>query len=285
MKNEVLRKLRNVEAQLIKLSAAKKASHEPAVYVGTYAKYNDANIQGKWLKLDHFHSKDDFLDACRELHKDESDPELMFQDFENFPEAFYGESHLADALWDWLELDERERDVVSAYLSENDLEAVSDIVDKFKGTASSVQDFASDYVDDLGIENLSEDTLSNYLSITPTDIRVIANDNASSLVEDMSEDEILEKAGMEDEYENEEDEHKKERILDEARDEAESEISDDIQRQLKQDPLGYFSELGYSVKDVLKHNLMYFDYQDFARELEHDYNFIKYHGKIFVFES
>ena len=52
----------------------------PKVYVGTYAKYNNGNLFGEWLELDDYSDEDEFLEACRELHSDEEDPELMFQD-------------------------------------------------------------------------------------------------------------------------------------------------------------------------------------------------------------
>ncbi|HMP91047.1 MAG TPA: antirestriction protein ArdA, partial [Kiritimatiellia bacterium] len=59
-------------------------TNTPRVYVGTYAKYNDGSIAGEWIDLEG-HDADSFRDACLELHKDEADPELMFQDFEGFP--------------------------------------------------------------------------------------------------------------------------------------------------------------------------------------------------------
>jgi antirestriction protein len=64
----------------------------PRIYVGTYAKYNNASLEGKWLDLDDYSDAEEFLQACAELHKDEADPEFMFQDYENFPENLYGES-------------------------------------------------------------------------------------------------------------------------------------------------------------------------------------------------
>ena len=59
----------------------------PRIYVGTYAKYNNGSIQGEWLDLDDYTDKSDFIQACLELHDDEEDPELMFQDWENIPVA------------------------------------------------------------------------------------------------------------------------------------------------------------------------------------------------------
>ena len=69
---------------------------EARVYVGTYAKYNNGSLFGKWLDLSDYSDKDEFIEACRELHKDEEDPELMFQDYENIPEALISESWLSE---------------------------------------------------------------------------------------------------------------------------------------------------------------------------------------------
>ena len=64
----------------------------PRLYVGTYAKYNNGSIDGKWLDLNDYSNAEEFYDACSELHSDEDDPEFMFQDFEGFPSDMYSES-------------------------------------------------------------------------------------------------------------------------------------------------------------------------------------------------
>lgn len=74
------------------------------LYVGTYAKYNAGSLRGAWLDLDDYTDREEFLAACRELHKDERDPELMFQDFEATHEwdgrEFYSESGAPAAYWE-----------------------------------------------------------------------------------------------------------------------------------------------------------------------------------------
>ena len=87
----------------------------PRLYVGTYAKYNRGSIEGKWLDLEDYADKEDFYEACAELHKDEADPEIMFQDFEGFPREFYCESSVPDALFDWLALSEDDRELLARY--------------------------------------------------------------------------------------------------------------------------------------------------------------------------
>ena len=86
----------------------------PRVYVGTYAKYNDGSIDGKWLDLEDYSDRAEFIEACNELHKDEEDPEIMFQDYEGFPSVFYNESEIDENAWEWLTLDEDQRDISEA---------------------------------------------------------------------------------------------------------------------------------------------------------------------------
>ena len=73
---------------------------EARVYVGTYNKYNSGSLFGKWLDLSDYSDKDEFMEACRELHKDDQDPEFMFQDYENIPEALISESWLSDKFFE-----------------------------------------------------------------------------------------------------------------------------------------------------------------------------------------
>jgi len=58
------------------------------VYVGTYAKYNSGSLDGAWLDLADYPTYDDFVRACRDIHRNEHDPEFMIQDYESFPDGF-----------------------------------------------------------------------------------------------------------------------------------------------------------------------------------------------------
>ncbi len=75
-------------------SADFKKSFEttPKIYVGTYAKYNNGSIKGDWFDLTDYSDFDELLEAVLKVHQDEQDPELMIQDFECFPKAFYQET-------------------------------------------------------------------------------------------------------------------------------------------------------------------------------------------------
>lgn len=105
----------------------------PKLYVGTYGKYNNGSIAGKWLDLTDYSSNEEFYKACAELHSDEKDPEYMFQDYEYLPKCFYSESGLDARLWDFVALDEDDREKVSEYLDEVDStqEDLQSIIDDY----------------------------------------------------------------------------------------------------------------------------------------------------------
>ena len=86
------------------------------VYIGTYAKYNDGNLYGSWLRLEDFNSKEEFLKAAVSIHKDEPDPELMFQDHEDIPSSLIGESWISKNLWRLMELDKDEKEPFLIYV-------------------------------------------------------------------------------------------------------------------------------------------------------------------------
>jgi antirestriction protein len=118
----------------------KTISETPRIYVGTYAKYNNGSLEGDWLDLTDYDSKEDFYKACAELHKDESDPEFMFQDREGIPECMVSESWIADNFWEYLEamedLHDHEKEAFQLWLDNesHDLskEDVSDLIEDFR---------------------------------------------------------------------------------------------------------------------------------------------------------
>ena len=133
------------------------------VYVGTYAKYNAGSIAGKWLDLEDYADHDAFIEACHELHKDEEDPELMFQDYEGFPASYYGESSIKPELWDWLELDDDDKVILSLYADNIGEDAtIEDAREAFAGTARSLEDWAEQFADDTGLLEKVPENLRYY---------------------------------------------------------------------------------------------------------------------------
>ena len=148
---------------------------EPALYRGTYAKYNEGSNEGKWLKLRDYADATAFLQACRELHCDEADPELMFQDFEGVPRELYGESlSLVDLMkiYNWLQLDDDDRELLGEYLDatgsrldDMDIEQVRDsllcVLDGSDG--SSDETAMGHYVLDSGLLGEIPEAIASYL--------------------------------------------------------------------------------------------------------------------------
>jgi hypothetical protein len=52
------------------------------IYVGTYKKFNEGSLFGKWLSLSDYCNYNELLKAMIELHKDEKDPKFMFINWE-----------------------------------------------------------------------------------------------------------------------------------------------------------------------------------------------------------
>src|SRR4051812_7250714 len=134
------------------------------IYVGTYAKYNSGSIQGTWLDLEDYSDKESFLAACAELHKDESDPELMFQDYEGFPKSFYSESSVSEELFTWLELDEDDRELLAVYTDNVDSDADIDKArEAFRGKSDTKAAFAEEWLEETGGLKGVPEHLQNYI--------------------------------------------------------------------------------------------------------------------------
>lgn len=136
----------------------------PAVYVGTYHKYNCGSLAGKWLDLTDFDEKEDFLEACYALHANEHDPELMFQDIEGIPSQFCSESSVD---WDFIaaykQAKEEGKDSAfiawTEYSGECDFDAFEDA---YYGEAVSEEDFAVDYVNEHSLLSAIPESLRGY---------------------------------------------------------------------------------------------------------------------------
>lgn len=136
----------------------------PAVYVGTYHKYNGGSIAGQWFDLTQFDDEHDFLAECRELHADEEEPELMFQDWEGIPSGLISETHVNWAFIDayrQAEADGQEAAFVqwADYFNACDYEAVQDT---YQGEAESEEDYARDFADETGLLDGMPDSLLSY---------------------------------------------------------------------------------------------------------------------------
>ena len=117
----------------------------PSVYCGTYGKYNNGSLFGLWLDITKFNDYDEFIDVCRQLHADEEDPELMFQDYECFPRELYSESCMDEDTFDKIieygELSKDEKEAVDNFLENNDFD-MEKFREAYVGKWDSEEEFA-----------------------------------------------------------------------------------------------------------------------------------------------
>ena len=131
------------------------------LYVGTYNKYNNGSLDGRWIDLNNFECKQDFLTECYRLHADETDAELMFQDceyYEDWESDFYCECYINDEYWKVkaeLERTGLAEDVFSAWYNLNGgsviSESVTKCLDEYRGQYASMADYVEHYFNDMGI--------------------------------------------------------------------------------------------------------------------------------------
>jgi len=133
------------------------------VYVGTYAKYNDGSAAGDWIDLEDFPDKESFLAECARVHCTETDPEFMFQDWEDVPLVYQDESHLSDDLWDFVFEVTHSRLGLEVFLAAAgcDIEP-GDVEERYMGEYASTADFAEEYYCEIhGVDTLGP--LVNYV--------------------------------------------------------------------------------------------------------------------------
>ena len=107
------------------------------------------------MNLTDYTDKDAFIEACRELHSDEEDPELMFQDWESTIDNMIGESWINDILFDIiLEFKECEIEALNIFLNETSNEYTDikklkdDFYDAYMGQYDTEEDFAEEIASD-----------------------------------------------------------------------------------------------------------------------------------------
>ena len=127
----------------------------PSVYCGTYGKYNSGSLEGEWIDLTDFSDKDEFIEYCYELHSDEEDPELMFQDWEYIPDGMIGESWIDESIWDLIPMyEEYGYDLVHDVMNDCNLTDAGDFENAIQNASIYYTDSTSDaiqmFVDETG---------------------------------------------------------------------------------------------------------------------------------------
>ena len=156
--NEVINRLADLDYTPESLKEAIKAhektnnSESPALYCGTYGKYNSGNLRGMWVDLSTFDYYEDFENFCLAIHADEADPELMYQDYENMPRSLYHESMGEEGfnkIAEYCELcDDYSVEAVDDFLEWSSSDDLDRMHDAYVGVYDSEEDFAEEIVSD-----------------------------------------------------------------------------------------------------------------------------------------
>lgn len=132
------------------------------IYVGTYKKYNEGSLYGKWLNLSDYSNYQELYKAMYDLHSDEEDPEFMIQDFEAHSlYADFGllsECHISEKIYEVIEAIENshfEMEVIEAYADciggTNDIEELLEKVEEsYTGSYDSDEDFTQELLEECG---------------------------------------------------------------------------------------------------------------------------------------
>ena len=145
----------------------------PAVYVGTYGKYNSGSLRGAWLKISAFTDYEEFLAVCRYLHRDEADPEFMAQDFCDFPREFYTEGFMSerefDVIQEFAKLDDDDKEAFEVYVaafgsSKDDCSIFDTFREAYQGKWDSEEDFTYNLVEELCLLDNAPEFVKNYFN-------------------------------------------------------------------------------------------------------------------------
>jgi len=133
------------------------------VYVGTYKKYNEGSLFGEWIDFKNYSNLEEFYREIRELHKDEVDPEFMFQDYECSDIisslGLISESYISKDIFKILEIineSDYNEDIIASYLTctgedctqiENVISKISEV---YSGEYNNDIDFTQTLLEDTG---------------------------------------------------------------------------------------------------------------------------------------
>lgn len=332
-------------------------SESPRIYVADLAAYNEGKLIGEWLDLSDYSSGEEVMEAINDLLKKWSEEqdvereEYAIHDTENIPgdmiSEYSGEDDFEKVVSVLTVANDRDIpfEVILKWMSDKGEDDASNAADAYYGTYKDEEDFAYEMVEQGMISDLSQ-----YLTISETDRRIIAGEESDSRVEDADDDDLINQADMEDELSDleterdeaeqkeneisekkdaieeledelsdlEEDEEgnadeiekkkaeieeaetelaelegeyeefdfdkKKDSLVDKAREKVRDEVYDEVYGGLS-DPVQYFvHDQGiYSEEDLAKQSFMMVDYEYLAKELGHDYTFIRHDGETYVF--
>lgn len=127
-----------------------------SVYVGTYHKYTNGSIFGEWLTLGDFEDIEEFYNACKKLHADETTPEFMFQDYSAPMELikYIHEYNLNENLFLLKDIDPETAEMIlsyAEYMGELSEEIVNEAQERFFGKFETYEELGEYFADEIGV--------------------------------------------------------------------------------------------------------------------------------------
>jgi antirestriction protein len=251
----------------------------PSIYVADLEAYNDGRLNGEWLKLTDYNNADELMEAIQELLDKWGVEEYAIHDTEYIPSnlssEYMGQKDF-EQLYEMIDLANEYNlplEVVQDVVSQYDASAV----EEYQGKYDNAIDFAEQLVDETGIESFID--FQQYLDISDTDRRLLANDFADSYVDDIKNEDggnrVIEEAGLDvSDFENA-DSNTQDEMLDEAVEIVREEYYNTWYDGLDDPYYFLVEEQGlYSADDFAKANFVRIDYDKLADALEQDYTFI-----------
>ena len=155
------------------------------VYVGTYAKYNEGNLQGEWIDLTHL-SYEDFCNKITNLHTDEEDPEFMFQDLDIEIDCLKNlvyESGIDEEFWELKEqinnLSDSEIEAFDIFVNYGhpaDIEKFRDAYRGFSDSFNIERDFGQEIAEEMGYISEMPEAIRYYFDAEAFGRDLLAND-------------------------------------------------------------------------------------------------------------
>jgi antirestriction protein len=251
----------------------------PSIYVADLEAYNDGRLNGEWLKLTDYNNADELMEAIQELLDKWGVEEYAIHDTEYIPSNLSSEymgQRDFEQLYEMIDLANEYNlplEVVQDVVSQFDASAV----EEYQGKYDNAIDFAEQQVDETGIESFND--FQQYLDISDTDRRLLANDFADSYVDDIKNEDggnrVIEEAGLDVSDFEEADSERQEEMIDEAVEIVREEYYNTWYDGLDYPYYFLVEEQGlYSADDFAKANFVQIDYEKIASALEQDYTFI-----------
>jgi antirestriction protein len=135
----------------------------PAIYMGFWGLYNDANLYGNWIKLEEANTAErinqciDFLRQNFSNPQDHNLEEWMVQDHQNLPRCLHGENPDLDKVEEFMTaLEDVGADNIEPYLmacdNQHQVIDADDFRDCFYGIYESEEDFCQQFYEDMGTD-------------------------------------------------------------------------------------------------------------------------------------